>query len=1717
MVCSGPSSLASHNKFRCQMNNEHHLWRCIHCDRSFRTQAGLHMHKNIHKGLKPYKCRICGKAFSRPKSRNRHYSLHFIQTCSCQMCGMVFGDTISLGRHERAFHAFRRLSTGKFECVECHKLFANWKSLRRHKKRVPHTNTDASKCKTCGKLFRERKNLLRHEALHKPSGLYKCHECGLCFMSRNSLSNHVKVHLNKTVSESKPSKGGKCQKTASNTLQKCPTKGLSNICEICKAGFKYSFNLARHIREKHPQVKIVKCGKCSKVCVDKHRLALHIAIRHTGKNGSKPHSLQPKQRKVGTHLVEQKHCTTKVVKCRQCNLTFLEYQLRNHTCIRQKAKGAEAEGAMKVSDWKDHSPNLLQSKEEYNSEEFRCEFCSKPFPSLSLMYRHRAAHFRKNNPALPASFVVPSIEPTKESPRLDDTECSNGKFRCEVCYKEFPSLQLMHCHRGSHFRKKDPSREISRERCDKSFYSKKSQSQHKCYSAQNGTIFSRSSVKCGKSETFRCNVCNKSFLKETSLRSHMTHHSRNASQWNVPPSNSLPKCSPESSKLRAKENSFKCDICARKFTSKDSLKSHKSHHSRAAKKSSPSLQARQKDFQGQLASSAAGSKKTASTVNNLNTEQIDSNAQQPCVCNVCFESFQSNRSLSQHKRSHVGMNTAFVCSICHKGFSSKWSLLRHKRRQHDGKYKREHGGKYKCQRQHDGKYKCHLCGERLRTVEGRQRHLLYKHGIYQGKGEASRVHHLGCLHCDKRFMTHNGRFKHMRKYHIEHTSVDGKEFQSASGMRVNKRHASEGVDDIKTIDREMAERTQTCSESAKGGLWKCQYCNKEFQSYSGMRKHVKKKHAQRKRSDPYQGNKPGGKDGIKTTNNEVTEKTQTCSKVAKFAPLKCPYCSKEFQSDSGMKKHVKKKHAKRKRLDPYKGYKPAEKDGTETTNGEVAETCSKVAKFAPLKCQYCSKEFQSDSGMKKHVKKKHAKRKRMDHYKGYKPAEKDGTQTTNGEVAEKTQTCLKLAKSAPFKCQYCSKEFQSDSGMKKHVKKKHPKGKRSDSSQLCKPKGNGSIEVTSSETAKGTEVCHRCEVRFIAFGSGSKHIYCVHCSRELLEENATGPGFKEQFVGNSAHSRRQSISEKRNRLSRPFPASARAFQCQYCLKGLSSINNLYKHIMIAHTEDFGSNPRGSCNRMDDQSLRRNISIRQACTTQLSREAVQNCDQKDADSANDLNGRLKGVKFTTVRNKLCKARTKRTALSHRFRCRYCRREFSTQNSRRRHEVKFHEKQVGSSSLGVGKNGINKPLNESPLSVGDLAAFTNCNETSRASTDGLRAKECHSVKSFPCEYCPKEFSRFNSRFKHVMLVHTRAANSTSKVCQLKQRVVIERSTRRTGETILFHNNHSTCSSLTPAKRKTTISSSDCQPESKKFRRRDFNFVSSPDGYLASQNDISADHGALSEKTLNRSKAFPCEFCDKRFSMFSLQCKHFFLVHSGSQALAQPGPLDSKSKVANKSPETSKSLLHVTSNECVSITDDDGILPRQHSFSSQSAILRQCISAGDNCSSVSSTSESASESYKCGICCATLRTKGEWTKHCHEIHNGKVGKTVRGINGLSRPPLRTISSSLQNSNKLKSLRSSRGSRTEATFSKQVEGSSMRRSKFVNSRSSVSTVQSQTELTKRFKCDICLVWFSSQRSVSRHKQSRHSDKKPFQCSICGFATKRKDSLPGHERKHFR
>ena len=66
---------------------------CEICGRIFNDPSSLRRHLNTHRGIKPYSCDDCGKAFSEKKQRDEHYNSEHLGMNTkkpCEFCGKEF-------------------------------------------------------------------------------------------------------------------------------------------------------------------------------------------------------------------------------------------------------------------------------------------------------------------------------------------------------------------------------------------------------------------------------------------------------------------------------------------------------------------------------------------------------------------------------------------------------------------------------------------------------------------------------------------------------------------------------------------------------------------------------------------------------------------------------------------------------------------------------------------------------------------------------------------------------------------------------------------------------------------------------------------------------------------------------------------------------------------------------------------------------------------------------------------------------------------------------------------------------------------------------------------------------------------------------------------------------------------------------------------------------------------------------------------------------------------------------------------------------------------------------------------------------------------------------------------------------------------------------------------------------------------------------------------
>lgn len=111
-----------------------------------------------------------------------------VYVCNADSCNKVFNYLSSLVKHERIHRGER-----PYSCKVCHQSFVQSSNLKRHEK--THTGEKTFECTQCQKKFSTASNLRQHMQIHKDELLrkhYKCDQCGRTYLYSSSLNKHSK-------------------------------------------------------------------------------------------------------------------------------------------------------------------------------------------------------------------------------------------------------------------------------------------------------------------------------------------------------------------------------------------------------------------------------------------------------------------------------------------------------------------------------------------------------------------------------------------------------------------------------------------------------------------------------------------------------------------------------------------------------------------------------------------------------------------------------------------------------------------------------------------------------------------------------------------------------------------------------------------------------------------------------------------------------------------------------------------------------------------------------------------------------------------------------------------------------------------------------------------------------------------------------------------------------------------------------------------------------------------------------------------------------------------------------------------------------------------------------------------------------------------------------------------------------------------------------------
>ncbi|XP_053619094.1 zinc finger protein OZF-like isoform X4 [Plodia interpunctella] len=181
-------ALRTHEK---RHNKTEHKYKCETCEKGFDVRTWYEQHQNVHNGLKPFICEICGLAFHMNRYLTAHRSAVHPHTSTlkryvCIHCSLPCDSKKALTQHLKV-HGVK----SSFLCDVCGKTLCSAEQLKFHKRM--HLGEKPYTCSTCNKSFSKKYNLSVHEAGHARARAHAC-SCGRRYSQRSTLLRHYNRH-----------------------------------------------------------------------------------------------------------------------------------------------------------------------------------------------------------------------------------------------------------------------------------------------------------------------------------------------------------------------------------------------------------------------------------------------------------------------------------------------------------------------------------------------------------------------------------------------------------------------------------------------------------------------------------------------------------------------------------------------------------------------------------------------------------------------------------------------------------------------------------------------------------------------------------------------------------------------------------------------------------------------------------------------------------------------------------------------------------------------------------------------------------------------------------------------------------------------------------------------------------------------------------------------------------------------------------------------------------------------------------------------------------------------------------------------------------------------------------------------------------------------------------------------------------------------------------
>jgi KRAB domain-containing zinc finger protein len=525
------------------------------------------------------------------------------------------------------------------------------------------------KCEFCTYKSQTRNNVVRHiTVIHRKEKNYHCSDCGMRYSEQKSLKKHISKNtfarpdgnkmllcsrfttlpseaskLLKKDEDSKYFNCLKCSYASSSLLASkrhverihLTTKRL--ICNICKEGFSWKPEVARHYELEHndtvggvsgPKVfdsAKLKCQMCPYTSSSRNYLQRHFKLVHLKERNflcAECGNRYSNKRSLDLHI--SKSTVTK--NDRTCVLRCSKFRKLPSQVIELIKKNEEFnEFNCLQCDYKSSILDLTKRHVErvhLNSNRIICNTCNKDFPSKPKLIFHLAKDH--NDMSLCENVTdISTLDP--------------GPYQCEQCSYSSPNISRLKRHvRAIHLNEKN----YLCSDCGKCFSENKSLKTH----VANNTLTSSSGV-----TSMRCTKYQKVKTESAQhIQKDESSNTFNCLQCSYS-SNNLYLITKHVDRVHLKAKRFQCTACDQSFKLKPQLVVHlaKDHNDTS-----------------------------------LYEKSCQSIKLEPIQCQFCSYTSTVPKNVDRHVSTVHAKSNMFTCARCDKSYSQKKSLTRHFQNHH---------------------------------------------------------------------------------------------------------------------------------------------------------------------------------------------------------------------------------------------------------------------------------------------------------------------------------------------------------------------------------------------------------------------------------------------------------------------------------------------------------------------------------------------------------------------------------------------------------------------------------------------------------------------------------------------------------------------------------------------------------------------------------------------------------------------------------------------------------------------------------------------------------------------------------------------------------------------------------------------------------------------------------------------------------------------------